>query len=72
MRLRILDVNTPWFWMTLFFNRHSYGKPKLELALWSPHTWQRWWLHIWKWEEIPSEQGAYVVRNPVNHNFEAL
>jgi len=51
VRLRILDVNTPWFWLTLFYQK-SYGKPFLEASAWSPHSWKRWWLHVWQWERM--------------------
>jgi len=30
MRLRILDLNTPWFWLTAFYVPKAYGKPWLE------------------------------------------
>lgn len=61
MRLRVFDLNTPWFWLTCFFKPQHYGKPYLELSLWKPHQWQKWWLNIWKWEEIPTETGAYAI-----------
>jgi len=68
MRLRILDLNTPWFWLTLFFNRPSYGKPKLELSLWGPHKWRNWWLHVWKWEQIGYERGGYAQETSQKQN----
>ena len=55
MRLRILDLNTPWFWATIFYYRQHYGKPIIEAAIWEPHKWQKWWLHIWQHEKIPVE-----------------
>ena len=59
-RLRIIDINTPWFWITCFWQR-TYGKPRLELALWEPHKWQRWWVNFWQWEGIPDENmGAWA------------
>lgn len=57
-RLRIFDLNTPWFWVTVFFQR-LYGKPWFELSLWKPHTFKRWWIYAWKWEPLPDERGAY-------------
>jgi hypothetical protein len=60
MRLRIFDLNTPWFWLIFFFQR-NYSKPWLELSLWTPHTFQKWWIHVWQWEKIPDERGAYAV-----------
>jgi hypothetical protein len=51
MRLRLLDWNTPWFWLTVFWQR-GYGKPLFELSVWKPNAWQRWWLHLYQWEEI--------------------
>lgn len=60
MRLRILDINTPYVWLTVFFQR-SYGKPWLEISFWQPNTWKNWWVHVWMWEQLPSEQGSYAV-----------
>lgn len=60
MRLRILDLNTPWVWMTCFYSR-QYGKPFLEFSLWSPQTFQRWWLHVWKWEALPDMRPQMAI-----------
>jgi len=59
MRLRILDLNTPWFWLTAFYVPKAYGKPWLEVGLWKPHRWKRFWFHAWQWEKIPEETGGY-------------
>ena len=60
MRLRIFDLNTPWFWLTLFWQR-SYGKPFIELSIWRPNSWKKWWLNVWKWEERRTETGGYAL-----------
>ena len=56
-RFRVFDLNTPWFWLTIFFQRR-YGKPWLEVLLWKPHTWKKWWVYAWKWEAVPDENGV--------------
>jgi hypothetical protein len=58
MRLRILDLNTPWFWLTVFFQKR-YGKPWIEIAIWTPNTWKNFWLNVWQWEGTPMEVGKY-------------
>lgn len=62
MRLRIIDLNTPWFWFT-FFYQQKYGEPYLTASFWKPHTWKRFWLHIWKWENVavPMPMEAFAV-----------
>jgi len=59
MRLRMFDWNTPWFWLTIFYQR-AYGKPAFELSIWPPNRWKKWWLNVWQWEKRPSETGAYA------------
>jgi len=58
MRLRVLDLNTPWFWLTIFY-QELYGKPWLEVLFWKPNTWKRWWINIWQHEQLPDERGQY-------------
>lgn len=58
MRLRILDWNTRWFWLTIFRNR-SIGEPIIAVSVWHPHTWARW-IHVWQWEPIPTFTGGYA------------
>lgn len=48
-RLRVLDVNTPWFWLTVF-HRRAYGRPRLEISVWSPNRWRKWWFNFWQRE----------------------
>ena len=60
MRLRIFDLNTPWFWLTIIFQR-KYGEPWFALSLWKPNTWQKWWIHVWQWEKQPDMRGQEVV-----------
>lgn len=60
MRLRILDWNTPWVWITAFFNPKAHGTPIVEFGLWRPHTWKRWWFHCWQWESFTGERGGYA------------
>ena len=60
MRLRIFDLNTPWFWLVIFHQR-TYGKPWLEISLWRPHSWQKWWVYFWEREKLPDERGQYAV-----------
>lgn len=52
-RLRVVDWNTPWFWLTVFkYPRQArHGSAYFEIQLWNPNTWQRWWLNVWQWEE---------------------
>lgn len=59
-RLRVLDINTPWFWLTIFYYGQRYGKPSFELLAWDPHTWQKFWFHAWKWEDISVDRGEYA------------
>jgi len=63
-RLRIFDWNTPWFWLTFFYKPRASGDPILQLALWRPYSWQRWWSHCWKWETPIEEQGGYANFTP--------
>lgn len=56
MRLRIFDLNTPFFWLTIFYNPKHYGKPTVEAAIWEPHKFQKWWIHVWMWEKLPDER----------------
>lgn len=60
MRLRVFDLNTPWFWLTIFYQR-LYGKPWMEVLLWEPHTFRSWWVHFWLWETIPDEHAVFVA-----------
>ena len=52
-RLRFLDINTPWFWFTIFYKPLSYGDSWLEIELWEPHTHCKWWIYFYVWEDIP-------------------
>lgn len=56
-RLRVLDINTPWFWFTIFYEPHAYGDSWLRIELWNPHQWRKWWIYFWKLEEIPDNCG---------------
>jgi hypothetical protein len=60
-RLRVFDLNTPWFWFTVFYNPNAYGTDWLRISLWSPHQFKKWWIHFWLWEDPPSYQGAFVA-----------
>jgi hypothetical protein len=62
-RLRVFDWNTPWFWLTVFYQQ-AYGKPYLEIALWKPNTWKRFWLNVWQWEEVPDPRGQIELKHP--------
>lgn len=53
-RLRVLDINTPWFWLTIFYEPLNYGDSWLKIELWELNKWKKWWFHFWKWEDIPS------------------
>ena len=61
MRLRIFDLNTPWFWLTMFYNPNPYGKPWLETSLWKPNSWKRFWVNVWQWEPMPALGGQYSI-----------
>jgi hypothetical protein len=60
MRLRIFDLNTPWFWVTIFA-QNRYAKPWFEISVWSPNTFKKWWIHFWMREPWPDERGAYAA-----------
>jgi len=60
MRLRIVDINTPWFWLVAFAQR-EYGEPRFRLAIYAPNRWKRWWFHCWKREAVPEETGEAVM-----------
>lgn len=53
-RLRVLDINTPWFWFTIFYRPRIYGDSWLVIEFWQPHAWRKWWFHFWQWEETPN------------------
>lgn len=59
MRLRVLDVNTRWFWFVIFAQR-VYGKPRIEALLYPPNRWGGSWFHVWRREPFPDERGAEV------------
>lgn len=63
-RLRVLDLNTPWVWFTIFYSPGRYGKPWLECSLWSPNSWKRFWLNVWQWEDVPDEHGKFSMPAP--------
>lgn len=52
MRLRIFDINTPWFWFVMFYRREC-GKPHISADLYESQKWSKSWLHVWKWEKLP-------------------
>lgn len=60
-RLRVFDLNTPFFWVTIFWYGRRYGKPTAEALLWpSAHSGAKlrfglWWFNFWKWEPVPME-----------------
>lgn len=70
MKLRVFDLNTPWFWLTLFYYPEHYGKPFLELSLWNPHTFKKWWIHGWIREQIPDETQGFLNRVSGGGNIE--
>ena len=59
-RLRVLDLNTPWFWLVVFWHGRRYGQPTAEASLYPPQRWRRFWLHVWQREPIPDERGSVV------------
>jgi hypothetical protein len=63
MRLRVLDINTPWFWLTVFWQR-LYGKPWLEMSIWSPNTHRSWWFYAFQWEKYAEGGGGYGLESP--------
>lgn len=60
LRLRVLDINTPKFWFTIFYEPNAYGEAWLRIEFWHPHSWAKWWIHFWLWEEIPDSHNWYV------------
>ena len=57
VRFRVLDLNTPWFWLVVF-GQNIHGKARVEILVYGPQRWKRWWLHVWKREDVPAEKGA--------------
>lgn len=51
-RLRIFDLNTPWFWIVLFWQER-----RLVVRVYPSNRWAGWWLHAFKREPIPDERG---------------
>jgi hypothetical protein len=44
-RLRVFDLNTPWFWFVWFwYGRRGTGKI-MEVLLYPGHTFERFWVH---------------------------
>ncbi len=60
MRLRILDWNTRWFWITAFWYGKRYGASMFEFSLHEPQKWSRW-IHVWLREPIPDQRGGYEI-----------
>lgn len=60
-RLRVFDLNTPWFWLTIFYYPEHYGSPFFEIQLWEPHRQTKWWVYYWIWEPVPDETQGYSV-----------
>lgn len=54
MRLRIIDLNTPWFWLVAF-SQYAYGEPRFNLNVYGPQRWQRFWFHFWQRETLPEQ-----------------
>ncbi len=62
-RLRVFDVNTPWFWFTIFYHPVIYGQSWFRIELWEAHrrdgkAW--WWFNLWQWEEVEHMRGQEV------------
>lgn len=57
-RLRVVDLNTPLFWFTIFYRPHIYGDSWLIIEFWEPHAWRKWWFNFWRWEDAPSGMGV--------------
>ena len=64
MRLRIFDLNTPWFWLVIFFQR-AYSKPWIEALLYQPAGWTKFWFNFWQWEKQPDDalRGVFSVHD---------
>ena len=50
-RLRIFDWNSRWFWVVVFYRRTPM-QPVIDLEVWHPNTWSRWF-NWWQWEGEP-------------------
>ena len=64
MRLRIIDLNTPWFWFVMFYRRES--GPHVAAHLYGPQRWCKFWWNFWKWEKLPDELAAFKALIPVD------
>jgi hypothetical protein len=62
MRLRIIDIATPWFWFVCFYRRESSGH--IVAHLYDGPNWCKGWFHIWKWEKLPDELGGFAIIPP--------
>ncbi len=58
MRLRLIDLKTPWFWLVVFYRQAPYGKPWLECSVFSGIGHKRWWWCWWQWEQEPERHGS--------------
>lgn len=61
-RYRVLDWNTPWFWVVAF-HRRSVGSAWLEVSIFGPsHRWLGNWFRIRQgWEPEPDTRGHEAI-----------
>ena len=70
-RLRVFDVMTPWFWLVIFWRR-QFGEPWLQIEVFPPAGWRKWWLHVWQREPEPDKRPAMAITQPSAHLYEGL
>ena len=67
MRLRVLDINTRWFWFVCFYRKSWSGcvGRHIEATLYGPQLWTKSWLNFWKWEPLP-DMRPKMATEPAN------
>lgn len=56
IRLKVIDWNTWWFWLLVYYQPYAYGEPWLLIEIFEPEKiktingrFKRTWFHFWKW-----------------------
>ena len=62
-RLRVFDLNTPWFWIVWFWYGSRGHDARMEITVYRGQSWQRFWFNCWKREEYQGLEdfGEYAV-----------
>lgn len=64
MRLRILDINWPLFWLVAFY-RKECGHGHIAIHFYGYQKWSGPWFHCWLWERIPEDRPE-MPADPMN------